>query len=149
MTWINDIIITYGLLGLFINVFLSYSILPSLTALPVVAAVNFFNPWIVFFVSLVAATFGSITNYYIGAKGIRRFLPENKKLKNAEKRIDKWGPLGLALLSWLPIVGDPLIIAAGLLKMDFWKFLLYSTIAKIWYLGLIIFFGNLINGWVV
>lgn len=73
-------------------------------------------------------------------------MPKENKLKNAKRRIDKWGPLTLALLSWLPIVGDPLIVAAGVFKMDFWKFMFYSAIARVWSLALIVFFGSFING---
>ncbi len=147
MSVLLDLVYSYGLIGLFVNVFLSYSILPSLTAVPVALSLNFFNPWIVFAVSLVAATLGSITNYYIGLKGVNRFMPENKKIKKAEQRIVKWGPFALVALTWIPILGDPMIIAAGIVKMKFWKFMLYSTIGKIWLLGLIIFFGSFLNGW--
>lgn len=141
MAFLLAIVQNYGLYGLFLSVFLSYSILPSFTIAPVLISVEFFNPWLVFLVSMLAATLGSIVNYYIGLKGIRRFLPDNKTILKAEKRIDKYGPFALIFLTWLPVIGDPIIIAAGVLNMKFWKFLLYSTLSKIWYLALIIFFG--------
>lgn len=144
MSFWLDLIESYGLLGLFVNIFLSYSILPTLTEVPIVASLGFFDPWTVFVVAVTAATLGSITNYLIGFYGVRRFMPENKKIKKAEKTINKWGPVGLVLLTWLPFIGDPIIIAAGTLRMNFWKFLFYSTVAKIWYLSVIIFFGGLI-----
>ncbi len=161
MGYVLDILVqlvhNYGLIGLFISVFLSYSILPSATIVPIIITLGFFNPWIVFFISLVAATFGSILNYYIGLKGIRsvarflsshprlkwlrKYLPTYETVKKAEVRIDKYGPWALLFLTWLPVIGDPIIVAAGVLKMNFWKFLVYSTFSKMWYLQLIIFFG--------
>ena len=139
-----NIVQTYGLYGLFLSVFLSYSIIPSFTIAPIIISVNFFNPWLVFFISMLAATLGSITNYYIGLKGIRRFIPDTRKMQKAEKRIKRYGPFALVFLTWLPIIGDPIIVAAGVVKMRFWKFLFYSTLSKIWYLALIIFFGIII-----
>jgi len=35
------------------------------------------------------------------------------------------------LLSWMPILGDPLTLAAGLLGVRFWRFFILVTIAKI------------------
>jgi len=141
MDFMLTIVQNYGLYGLFLSVFLSYSVLPSFTIAPILISVGFFNPWLVFLISMFAATSGSIVNYYIGLKGIRRFLPDNKTISKAEERIDKYGPFALVFLTWLPVIGDPIIIASGVLNMRFWKFLLYSTLSKIWYLALIIFFS--------
>ena len=135
---------TYGLFGLFVNIFLSYSIFPTLTEVPIIISLKFFDSLPVFLVALIAATLGSITNYYIGLFGIRKFFPENRKLKKAEKLFNKYGDLAIIFLTWLPFIGDPIILVAGTLKMKFWKFLLYSTISKIWYLGLLVFFGILL-----
>lgn len=33
--------------------------------------------------------------------------------------------------SWLPIIGDPLTVIAGVLKEPFWMFLVLVTIAKV------------------
>ena len=146
MNYLLTLVHNYGLYGLFLSVFFSYSIIPSFTVAPMLVAVEFFSAWTVFIVSIIAATLGSITNYYIGLKGIRRFFPNDKHMSKAEEKINRFGPYALIFLTWLPIVGDPIIIAAGVLKMDFWKFLLYSTLSKIWYLALIIFFGITIFG---
>ena len=95
MSLLFDLIETYGLIGLFINIFLSYSVLPTFTEIPIILSINFFSAWDVFFVAVVAATLGSVTNYYIGLKGVRRFMPKSKRFKRAEKLFDMFGPLGL------------------------------------------------------
>ncbi|ESZ11264.1 hypothetical protein X737_29820 [Mesorhizobium sp. L48C026A00] len=41
-------------------------------------------------------------------------------------RYGKWS----LLLSWLPIIGDPLTLVAGVLRESFWSFLAIVTIAK-------------------
>jgi membrane protein YqaA with SNARE-associated domain len=43
------------------------------------------------------------------------------------QRYGKWSLLG----SWLPIIGDPLTVIAGVLKEPFWMFLILVTIAKV------------------
>jgi len=144
MPWLTSLIETYGLAGLFLNIFLSYSILPTFTEIPIVISLNFFSPVSIFLVAIIAATLGSITNYYIGLKGIRRFMPKEKNLQKADNFFRRWGPIALVFLTWLPFVGDPLFVVAGTLKMKFWKFLLYSTIAKVWYFLILIFFGGLL-----
>ncbi len=44
--------------------------------------------------------------------------------------IERYGPKTL-LLSWLPLVGDPLCAVAGWLRMDFWPSVLYMAIGKL------------------
>ncbi len=41
----------------------------------------------------------------------------------------KWGRWSL-LMSWMPIVGDPLTLAAGMLREPFWSFLAIVAVAK-------------------
>jgi len=145
--FLSSLIENYGLLGIFIGTFLSYSILPLPADALIVLGVSFFNPYAVLFVSLLGSTLGSISNYFIGLKGIRTFLKKrySKKEKRAGKMFRKWGPVSIVLFSWLPIIGDPLFVIAGTLKMNFWKFLLYSTLGKIWYLILLIWFGSFLT----
>tara|TARA_Y100000310_G_scaffold341787_1_gene442106 strand:- start:8722 stop:9177 length:456 start_codon:yes stop_codon:yes gene_type:complete len=145
--FISSLITNYGLFGLFITAFISYSIFPiPPIEVFIVLALNFFNPYTVFFTALLGATFGSILNYFIGIKGIRRFINKSsKKEKKAERLFDKWGPISIVLFGWLPIIGNPLIIIAGTLKMNFWKLLVYSILGKIWYLILVIWFGSFLN----
>ena len=50
-------------------------------------------------------------------------------MAKAERRYRRFGELSL-LLSWLPIVGDPLTLIAGVLRTPFLRFLLLVTIAK-------------------
>lgn len=91
---------------------------------------------------------GSIVNYYLGLKG-EEYL-ENKKLittaqiSRYKKYFDQWGGYSL-LLSWMPIIGDPLTFIAGILKYDFKKFLFFVSLAKFGrYLFLILIWENFV-----
>ena len=91
---------------------------------------------------------GSVINYLIGKKGIDYLLTHQKisgdRIKRSEIFFDKYGALAL-LLSWVPVIGDPLTLVAGALHFNFRKFLLIVSIAKIGrYLLLIWGFQNLI-----
>lgn len=143
---IVSLIDNYGLFGILIGTFLSYSILPVPTDVVIVLGVNFFNPYVVLFMSLLGSTLGSTLNYFIGLKGIRIFFIKrsSKKEKKAENMFNKWGPISIVLFGWLPFIGNPLVVIAGILKMNFWKFLVYSTLGKIWYFILLIWFGSVI-----
>ena len=51
-------------------------------------------------------------------------------LARAEKWYRHYGKWSL-LLAWVPIIGDPLTVVAGVLRETFWVFLLLVSVAKI------------------
>ena len=84
-------------------------------------------------VATVGNTLGAIVNYWLGMKG-EVWLEKNghlssEKMQKAHWRFEKWGGWVL-LLSWAPIIGDPLTFIAGVLRYDFTKFLLIVVFAK-------------------
>jgi membrane protein YqaA with SNARE-associated domain len=80
----------------------------------------------------LAASLGNllaiVVNYFLGF-----FLYEKSKTKLLGSKMGKkafllghkWG-YGALLLSWLPLIGDPLTIVAGLVRLNFWIFLLIA-----------------------
>jgi len=91
------------------------------------------NIYILFLVATVGNTIGSIVNYYIGLKG-EKFLARKKILKKekvikTKRFFDKYGGYTL-LFSWVPIIGDPITIVAGMLRYDFKKFIYLTLISK-------------------
>ena len=50
-------------------------------------------------------------------------------MEKAQARFAKWGIWSL-LLSWLPVIGDPLTFVAGVMRVPFWLFLLLVAVAK-------------------
>lgn len=85
-------------------------------------------------VASIGNILGSCINWYLGLR-IERFkdkkwfpVSENNMIK-AEKIYQKYGFWSL-LLSWLPVIGDPITLIAGLFRENFWRFLLMIFIAK-------------------
>jgi len=84
-------------------------------------------------VAIVGNSLGSVINYYLGLKG-EAYLEEKKYLKKEQIQkykifFDKYGGYTL-LLSWMPLIGDPLTFMAGILKYDFKRFVVIVVFAK-------------------
>jgi membrane protein YqaA with SNARE-associated domain len=78
---------------------------------------------------------GSLLNWYLGKYlqhfQQRRWFPvKPEQLDKASRWYLKYGKWSL-LLSWVPIIGDPLTVIAGVLREPFLPFLLLVTIAKV------------------
>ena len=123
----------FGLLILFANALLSASILPFPSEPAILLAAVVFDPFVVFAVAVTGGVIGAITNYYIGLKGLHNFLARRspEKERKAQRMFDRYGSLVMIAAPWIPFVGDPLMIVAGALKMDFRKFLALITISRI------------------
>lgn len=86
---------------------------------------------------VIFATFGNVlgscVNYYMGFKGEeyleKKSILKKEKINKYKLFYEKYGSYSL-LLSWAPIIGDPLTFIAGILKYDFKKFLFFVFIAK-------------------
>ena len=60
----------------------------------------------------------------------RRWFPVTpQQLAKARERYHRFGRWSL-LLSWVPIIGDPLTVIAGVMREPWWSFLLLVTLAK-------------------
>ncbi|MGH8487094.1 MAG: YqaA family protein [Pseudomonas sp.] len=77
---------------------------------------------------------GSIVNWLLG-RGIehlrdRRWFPFTQaQLDKAQQRYQRYGQWSL-LLSWMPVIGDPLTLIAGIMREPFWSFVILVTLAK-------------------
>ena len=74
-------------------------------------------------------------NYAAGYWGsvlfIRRFLRVSEEAAGrALRRFEKWGVLSL-LFAWVPVVGDPLTLAAGVLRVRISLFLILVAAGKL------------------
>ncbi|WPZ33351.1 YqaA family protein [Thalassobaculum sp. OXR-137] len=85
-------------------------------------------------VASVGNTLGSVINWAIGwqiekYKDRRWFPASPEQLERAAQWYRKYGYWSL-LLSWAPFIGDPLTLAAGLMREPLWIFLILVAIAK-------------------
>jgi membrane protein YqaA with SNARE-associated domain len=86
---------------------------------------------------LVATTgnvLGSLVNWVLGRsiehfRHKRWFPVSESKLEKAQQSYQRYGHWSL-LLSWAPIIGDPLTLVAGIMREPLWRFFLIVTLAK-------------------
>lgn len=127
-----------GLFGLFLGSFLAASILPfSSDALYIAYLAIYDNTFECFIIATIGNWLGGITTYYVGRLGrwewIEKWFKVSKeKLEKQKESVDRYG-VWLALLSWVPIIGDVLVVALGFYKAKpFWTitFLLIGKAAR-------------------
>lgn len=125
----------YG--GLFAVAFLAATILPaqSEAVLGGLLLSEAYPAVVLLAVASAGNILGSTVNWLLG-RGIarfrnRRWFPAGEaSLERASRWYGRYGRWSL-LLSWVPIIGDPLTVVAGVLREPFWSFLLLVAIAKI------------------
>lgn len=90
--------------------------------------------WLLLVVATAGNVLGSVVNWYLGrlidqVRHHRWFPIGDKALERAERWYLRWGKWSL-LLSWAPIVGDPLTMVAGMLRLRLLPFLALVALAK-------------------
>lgn len=135
-------------LTLFVVSFLSATLLPlGSEALLLYDVSQNYSLFLLWSVATLGNTLGSMVNYWLGLKGEvyleRKGYLSVEKMSKARRLFDTYGGWTL-LLSWVPIIGDPLTIVAGVLRYDFKWFVLIVFIAKgLRYAAIIFFASNL------
>jgi membrane protein YqaA with SNARE-associated domain len=105
--------------------------------------------WVLLTVATVGNVLGAVVNWSIGRSleryRHRRWFPvKEHRLAQARRFYRRAGYWSL-LLSWVPVVGDPLTLVAGLLHEPLWRFLCLVTIAKG---GRYLVLSALVSGWI-
>jgi len=154
---INQLLSTWGLIGLFVVAILADSILPLGGELAVVSF------WVLGGSALATITvasignyIGAVINYLIGrggnkvlinphtrvfGVGVKKYL-DGKWYLRAEKLFQKYGPVVL-FLSFIPFIGDPLTVVAGFLKYNFRNFTLWVLSGKVFrYIAMYLIFAK-------
>lgn len=90
--------------------------------------------WLLVLVASVGNVLGAVVNWWLGGQ-VHRFRDrpwfpvKPEAMAKAEGWYRRWGYWSL-LLSWAPIMGDPLTVIAGVMREPLPVFLLLVTIAK-------------------
>ena len=134
----NNIFQGYGIIGLFLNSLLAATAIPLpteiLTSALLIGGENIF---LVAIVLIVGSVIGGILNYFIGLGGNKLFKKMKKKSniekheKKHNKLLDKFGWSAIFFAAWIPIIGDLILISAGVKKMEFKKFSIFMISGKI------------------
>lgn len=123
-------------LSLFISAFAAATILPAQSEALLAYQVSISPDAVVQLIAV--ATLGNVLgatfNWCLGrlTENLRakKWFPVNEKqLHKAERFYGRYGRYSL-LLSWVPIIGDPITIVAGILREPLLSFVLLVTIAK-------------------
>ncbi len=122
--------------GLFAVAFLAATILPAQSELGLAGLVvsGHHNVILLVAVASVGNTLGAVVNWGLG-RGVERFSRRRwfpvkpEQLKRASGWYHRYGRWSL-LLSWAPFIGDPLTVAAGVLREPLASFLILVTLAK-------------------
>jgi membrane protein YqaA with SNARE-associated domain len=138
-TWLTHLLTLlalpeYGLSTLFVIAFISATLLP-MGSEPALFGLLKLNPdlfWPAILVATAGNTLGGGLSWWMGLASHR--ILEKYRHSSIHLRALDWleriGPRA-CLLSWLPLIGDPLCAVAGWLKLPFWPCLLYMAIGKL------------------
>lgn len=126
----------YGYAGLFFCAFIAATLLPLGSEIVLAALLlnNEYNPVLLMVVATTGNVLGSLVNYIVGIWGGNWIMTKILRLSaveifSAERRFKKYGN-GVLLFAWLPVIGDPLTVVAGILKTELWIFILLVTLGK-------------------
>ena len=118
MEWLESL----GLAGLFLGTFLAATIFPfSSDALYLAVLAATADPVGCLIAGTLGNWLGSVLTYFIGRAGKwewieKWFKVKPETLQNQKSKIDRYG-VWLALICWVPVVGDVIAIALGFYKV--------------------------------
>ena len=115
--------------ALFLAAFLAATLLPGGSEAAFYAALHLHAValWPALAVATLGNTLGGMTSYLIG-----RYLPQPSRLAGYRRSIEwvrRYGALSM-LGAWLPVLGDPLCLVAGWLRLPWVSSMLYMALGK-------------------
>jgi membrane protein YqaA with SNARE-associated domain len=132
---VDDLTVQAGYLGLLLVSFLAATLLPlsSEVAVAVMPRIGY-DPAVTVAVATLGNYLGSVANYAVGA-GAAGFLARYigagaDRLSRARTTYARWGA-PILFFSWLPVVGDPLTLVAGALRVRFPVFTAWVVAGKL------------------
>jgi membrane protein YqaA with SNARE-associated domain len=125
-----------ALSALFVSAFTSATLLPGSSEAVLIALLSAgtASPALLVAVAAAGNLIGSVVNWVLG-RSIARFRDRRwfpvgpAAYARAESWYRRWGLWSL-LLAWVPVIGDPLTVVAGALRVGFWRFVILVGIGK-------------------
>ncbi len=134
--------------ALFVSALLSSTLLPGGSELLLWRSLQQGHAWlIVLILAALGNVLGSLLTYATGYWGGRLCwrLPASLRisLRDAVKARQAFRRHGgiLLLFAWMPVLGDPLCLVAGVLRYSVWRFLFFVSLGKS------VRYGVLVMGW--
>lgn len=127
----------YELGSLFALSFLAATIFPAQSEL-VLAGLHLTGKYTSFLLvgiatlgNVLGACVNWLLGYYLMRFKDRKWFPiKERMLAKATYFYQKWG-VWVLLLSWVPIIGDPLTLVAGIFRTNFFLFFVLVTLGKV------------------
>ena len=123
-------------LSLFFSAFLAATLLPAQSEAVLAYQISAYPDALVYLIAIATAgnVLGAILNWALGRFftqfSHRSWFPVSPcKLVKAEQHYKRYGRYSL-LLSWVPFIGDPITVVAGVLREPLWSFFVLVTLAK-------------------
>lgn len=151
---VQQLVLDLGPLGIFLGMFLESSVIPVPSEVVLVAAGAIgFSVWDIAILGGLGSTAGGIIGYGIGRYGGRPFLDKygkflfitEKKLRFVDKWFEKWGNYSVLISRLIPLIPFKIFsIAAGIGRMDFKYFVIFTLIGSIPRAFILGYFGSLL-----
>ena len=132
-------------MGMFLSALLAATILPfSSEVVLLTLYTNGLSPVVLLLVASLGNVLGSLINYALGYRygevvATRWLGVKESGFARAQNIFTRWGQWSL-FLCWVPIVGDPITMVAGVLRSNFIFFLCSVAISKTARYGLLLYF---------
>ena len=162
-TFLIDLISNYGYFGMFLGMVLEaiIIIIPSELILAtggILASQNMFSLFGAFFTGLIGSVFCAIAIYLMGYFGGRPFIEKygkyffmkDKDIEKADDWFNKYGLLAAFIGRNFPIIRTFISLPLGMTKVNFLKFVVYTTLGSIPWTFAFVYVGyQLGNNWVI
>lgn len=126
----------WGYWGMFLSAFLAGTILPFSSEAVLLACVGLgLDPVWSTLATTAGNALGGVTCYWIGHLGkmewIEKYFKINQKQLDKAARFIHGKGAWMALFSFLPVIGDAILIALGLMRANVWIVSISMTIGKL------------------
>lgn len=163
ISFVTNLIINYGYIGMFLGMVLEAVIIviPSEAILAtggIIASQGIFSFWGAFLVGLIGSIFCAIIIYLIGYFGGYHFVTKYGKyffmkeedITKSDSWFNKYGMLGALIGRNFPIIRTLISLPIGIMRLSFFKFLIYTIIGSIPWTFVFVYAGYALgSGWVL
>ena len=152
--FVIDLISNYGYFGMFLGMVLEavIIIIPSEAILAtggILASKKIFSFFGAFLIGLLGSVFCAIVIYFMGYFGGKAFVKKygkyffmkEEELEKSDSWFNKYGLLAALIGRNFPIVRTLISLPIGIMRLSFFKFLIYTTIGSIPWTLAFVYFG--------
>ncbi len=136
MDWLIQMFADYGYLGMGLLAFLSGSIVPITSEVLLVFFLSLgLNAVWLTLVATFGNTLGGVTCFLVGMladkeKVLKMFKITPRRMSRADRIIQKYG-YWAAAISFVPVIGETLLVMLGIMRVSWWKVALVMAVGKL------------------